>query len=212
MKGGFGIGMRWGLGLCWLAFPAFALGQEDDAREADHAALRELRERFGEALNGRDFAALEPLLAESFTFVAVDNRKFTGVEELKSYWESLFTGKNAVLASITVAPEADEETFFFGPGYGMAQGSSRDVYDFNVLGRREMPSRWTAVVHEEAGQWKVSHVHMSANVLDNPVVSAVRKASSAKAGMALLVGLTAGGVLGWSMGRSRRKAVSPGNE
>ncbi len=203
----------WGsLGLCWLALSAVALGQEDAAREADHAALRDLRAQFVEALNGRDFGKLEPLLAESFTFVSVDNRKFSGIEELKPYWESLFTGENAVLNSMTAAPEADEKTFFFGPDYGMAQGSSQDVYEFKVLGRREMPSRWTAVVHKTGDQWKVSHVHMSANVLDNPVTAAMRKASSAKAGMALLVGLVAGAVLGWLLGKGRRKAASMGNE
>lgn len=167
-----------------------ANGQEE--RAADHEELIALRTRFTEALNERDFEKLKPLVHEDLTFISISNEKIKGLEELKDYWDKLFTGDQAILESITVNPVADERTTFLGDEVGVAQGTSRDTFGFRILGERELTNRWTAVVVREGGQWKVSRVHMSANVLDNPVLQATKKSSGL---IGAVIGLVVGAIL-----------------
>ena len=109
----------------------------------------------------------------------------------------MFVGEKAILDSMTVAPEADEETHFLGEAVGVTQGISKDVYEFKSVGRRELESRWTAVVEKVGGKWKVARVHMSANVLDNAVLDAATKLGTIKA----IIGAASGLLLGLILGR-----------
>jgi ketosteroid isomerase-like protein len=177
-----------------MAKPDLAVAQDDD-RAADHAALVALREQFTQALNRRDFAAMQPLVIDSVTFTSISNEKVSGLDGLKSYWEKLFEGDGSVLKSITVSPVADGLTEFFGDSVGVAQGLSHDVLEFRKVGRRELESRWTAVVVKVEGVWKVACIHMSANVLDNPVVKANALVGNLKMGAGALVGLLIGAII-----------------
>ena len=173
-----------------------ALSQDDGARKADHEELRALKDAFAAAINARDFESARPLLSESFTFTTIANQRLVGVDEMKAYWDKMFVGEKAVLDSMTVAPEADEETVFLSETVGVTQGESKDVYEFKSVGRRDLTSRWTAVVEKVDGKWKVARVHMSANVLDNAVLDGVAKIGTIKTAIGTGGGLIVGLILG----------------
>jgi ketosteroid isomerase-like protein len=175
--------------------PAPAIAQPEDRAE-DHEQLIALRKQFTKALNERDFEALKPLVTDSLTLISISNEKITGIDELKAYWEKLFVGEDSVLESFTVAPEADDYTTFLSDSVGVAQGVSHDVLEFRQVGRRELTSRWTAIVEKIDGEWKVARIHISANVLENPVLDAKEFVGNLKAGGGALVGLLLGLVLG----------------
>ena len=185
---------------------AFLIGNRESLAQAsaDHDSLVAIREQFTKALNERDFEAMKPLVADDFTFVAVNNEKVSGVEELKAYWDKLFTGDKSLLKSLTVAPVADAKTVFFGDSVGVAQGTSNDVYDIRAVGRREMKSRWTAVVTKVDGNWKVARVHMSANILDNPVLQATKGAGRF---LPLILGILAGLIIGAMLFRRKKSSA-----
>jgi ketosteroid isomerase-like protein len=163
-----------------------------EERHADHEALRALMKNAVEALNTRNFDAIAPSLHKNFTVVTVDNRKVTGLDEFKSYWNSLFTGPGAVLTQIEARPQADELTQFLDADTGITHGSSSDVYHFSDGKVRTMNSRWTVVVEKDPDGWKIAKVHFSANLLDNPVLDAVKAGIYKAAIGGLLAGLIVG--------------------
>ena len=197
----------WANGLTYLLIAAAGIvvaadqlrAQEGD-REEDHAALIALRETFTVAINQRDFESLRPLVSDQLTFISISNEKVSGLDGLAEYWNELFEGDQSILTSITVSPTADERTVFFGDSIGVTQGTSNDTFEFRKAGRRELTTRWTAVVEKNQGQWRVARVHMSANVLDNPVIDASNALSTLKMG----AGAAGGFVLGALLFRLRR--------
>lgn len=185
-----------------LGLPLFAHAQAD-ARQADHDALTALRDKFAQALNQRDFEAMKPLVTDSVTFISVSNQKVTGVDALKNYWNGLFEGENSVLKSLTVKPVADGPTQFLSETVGICQGTSQDSLDFRKVGQRELKTAWTSVVQKVGSDWKVSSVHMSANVLDNPMLKAEASVANIKLIVAAVIGILLG-ALGLHFLRGKR--------
>ena len=169
---------------------AAAMGQE--ARHADHEALRAMLRTATAALNGRNFAALAPMLTADCYVTTVDGKAFRGPAAFRSYLDQLYGSK---VKSITFRPVADDLTTFYGEDAGVCAGSSNDTYTFGDGDSRTMSSRRTAAVHKENGVWKVAALHMSANVLDNPVVQATRQRAITYVVAALIAGLIVGFVL-----------------
>ena len=182
-----------------LAIPAAA---QEEERAADHEELRALRDAFAGALNQQDFEALKGLVTEDLSFTSISNETLNGAAELEAYWTKLFDGEESVMTGLAVAPKADALTKFLGDDVGIARGSSQDTYQFRKVGDRKMTSRWTAVVRKVDGKWKVSAVHMSGNVLDNPVLDATKSVGLIKMIVAGVVGL----LLGALIFRRRRKS------
>jgi ketosteroid isomerase-like protein len=163
--------------------------QAQEENSAEHEKLRALRDSFATALNAQDFAALKGLVSEDLKFTTISNEQINGLAELETYWKRLFDGDDSEMTGLKVSPEADALTEFIGTETGVVQGSSQDVYSFRKMGDREMTSRWTAVVKKVGDEWKVSHVHMSGNVLDNPVLDATATVGTLKTVIGFVVGL-----------------------
>jgi ketosteroid isomerase-like protein len=169
-----------------------------DTREADHEALRTLMRTATEAINTRKFDRVTPLLHPSFTVVAVDNTKLVGIEAFRDYWNRLFEGPNAMMASIEAKPVADELTFFLGDNVGVVYGTSQDTYTFHKNSvfkegeTRSMSTRWSAVVAKDGGSWKLVNVHFSANPFDNPMLDVAKSVTKRFAIIAGIGGLLAG--------------------
>jgi ketosteroid isomerase-like protein len=172
------------------AAPAAPAATEE--RHEDHEALRALMKKAVEALNTRNFDLIAPSLHKNFTIITVDNRKFSSLDEFKTYWSGLFTGPGAVLKQIEARPQADALTQFLDADTGVTHGSSSDVYHFSDGSVRTMNSRWTVVVEKDPDGWKIAKAHFSANLLDNPVLEAVKTTVYQAAIGGLVVGLIVG--------------------
>ncbi len=182
------------LGLLLIAALVAGSTQAEERHE-DHEALRALLRTTTEALNTGNLDLVAPLLHKDFTIITVDNHKSTGLEEFKTYWESLFTGEEALIERIEVNAQADDLTRFLDEDTGVVHGTSRDTYHFSDGDVRVMQARWTALVQKEGGTWKLMKVHLSASLLNNPVLEAAR-AFTVKVGVAgLVVGFILGALL-----------------
>lgn len=144
------------------------------------------------ALNSRNFAALAPMLTTDCYVTSVDGQSFRGPAAFKAYLDRLYASK---VKTITFRPVADDLTTFYGEDAGVCAGSSTDTYVFSDGDTRTMTSRWTATVHKENGTWKVAALHMSANVLDNPVIDAVKHRAYLLVAAAAIAGLVLGFVI-----------------
>ncbi len=181
------------------ASPAFS-----GERDADHEALRGIMKTSSEALNAGDFDKLAPVLSsKNLTVVTVDNQKFKNLADFKAYWEKTFTGPTAVLKSVKVEPTADAASEFIGENVGIADGTSKETYTFRDGDVRDMTTRWTAVLEKEEGNWKISQIHFSANILDNPVLSAAQRAAGGNIFLPAGIGFALGALIIGLLGRKK---------
>lgn len=190
--------------LALLLFAAPALAGE---RDADHAALRDLLKATAEAMNTANLDALDShVMSDGFEVTTVDHKHFTAFKDFKAYWMGMVKGPKAIVKSVKVAPEADQLTEFLAPNVGVCSGHSTDTFTFTDGDVRTMKTRWTAVVKKDGGRWKIARVHFSANMLDNPVLAAVKSGwinGIAIGGviLAFLIGAIVGGAMTGGSGK-----------
>jgi ketosteroid isomerase-like protein len=192
--------------LLGLAFAGAAAAQTapPEDRKADHDALRAILAQSAEALNTRKLDAITGLLHPGFTVITVDNQKLVGVDALKKYYAGLFEGPNAMLTRLEVKPVADEVTRFISDTSGVVYGVSEDTYTFRDGDVRTMKTRWSAVVQKDGDAWKLVNVHFSSNLLDNPMLDAVKGYAQRMMWIAGGIGLVLGTVVALLLRRRPR--------
>ena len=181
--------------LCMLFAMSASAYSAVEERHEDHEALRAMLRTVTEALNNRNIDALAPVLSKEFSIITVDHKLFTDLPSFKAYFDGLFEGPNAPVQTIVFKPKADALTVFIDEKTGVSHGTSEDTYTFTKGGTRVMKSRWSAAVYKDEGGWKALNIHMSANVLDNPLLTAAQKLLYQVGAGALIIGLLLGFVL-----------------
>jgi len=176
-----------------------------ESRTADHDALKKLLVTTSTAINTQKFDTLKPFLAkDNLTVITVDGQKFGSLDAFQDYWKKLFENKITNLDRIEVNPVPDGDTEFVSENVGICHGTSNDKYYFKGGDVRTMPERWTAVVLKEGPTWKVSRIIFSANIMDNPVVTALKDRMQNYLLIAGACGLLLGGVTGWLLGQKKK--------
>ena len=180
-----------------------------DGHEADHIALRALRDKAATAINKQDIKGLASCFAKDFVFTAVNQTVLTNEAQMQVFFDRMFKSSDALVISLKTEPTADILTRFVDANTGVCYGSSKDTYTLKSGETVEMNVRWSATVVKENGEWKVALAHVGADFLNNPVLDGA-KALLKKVGIGAGVGgLLAGGILGFMMGRWK-KAGSAG--
>ena len=176
-----------------ISLSAFCFGQDPgNEREADHKMLRELRGKVTEAINKRDVDALTACLTKPFVLTFIDQTMVTTEEQLRDYLNRMFDGPDALIDDMKVEAKADVLTQFTSDNTGYCYGSSEDTYILKRGITSIVPSRWTATLVKQDGQWLIAAAHAGVNLIDNPVLS-----RSISAGRTLaLIGTAAGLVVG----------------
>jgi hypothetical protein len=149
-----------------------AWSEPNSDREADHQALRLLRDRVESAVNAQNMASLRSCLAQDFTFVTSDQSVLRSEAELNAYYKKMFKSKDSPILSLKTKIDATVKTKFAGPDSGYCYGTSRDVFTLRNKRKVVIPSTWSAMVVREDGNWKISMAHVGVNFLENPVMEA----------------------------------------
>ena len=178
-----------------LSVSAGSAKEAVEKRHDDHQQLRAMLATVAEALNSRNVDALAPLLSGKFSIVTMDQKRFTSLPEVKGYFEGFFKGDKPLLKKVSFKPSADALTEFLSQDVGVCHGTSQDTYDFTDGDTRTMNSRWSAVVVKERGTWKLASLHVGVDLMDNPVLSALKDSLYKAAGAGLLAGLLLGFLL-----------------
>ena len=63
----------------------------DEGREADHVALRALRDRVTEAINKQDIKGLGGCFARQFAFTAVNQTVLTNETQVQEFFDRMFS-------------------------------------------------------------------------------------------------------------------------
>jgi uncharacterized protein (TIGR02246 family) len=175
-------------------------------READHAALRQLRDKVASAINAADSNSLVSCFAKDFAFTTVNQTVLTNQAQFQEFFNQTFHSKDALVTGMKTEPTADILTRFIDENTGVCYGSTTDTYTLKSGGDVTMHNRWSATVVKENGQWKVALAHVGTDFLNNPVLD--RAASFAKK-LAVGIGIC-GLVLGFVLGRLTGRAKKVG--
>jgi len=176
----------------------------EDNREADHVALRALRDKVATAIDKQDMKALASCFAKDFAFIAVNQTLLTNETQVQEFFDRMFRSSEALVSSLKTEPKADIPTRFLDANTGICYGTSKDTYTMKSGKAVEMNVRWSATVVKENGEWKVALAQVGTDFLDNPVLDGV-KAFATKLGIgAGIGGLVVGLVIGWLLTRGKR--------
>ena len=175
----------------------------DDNREADHVALRALRDKVSQAINKQDLKTLTSCFAKEFAFTAVNQTVLTNETQMQEFFDRMFHAGDALVTSMKTEPKADIPTRFIDTNTGVCYGSSKDTYTMKSGKVVEMNVRWSATVVKENGEWKVAIAHIGTDFLNNPVLDGVEKFTK-MVGLGVGVGcLLLGFVIGRMLGRAK---------
>ncbi len=134
-----------------------------------------------------------------------NNQVARGHDGLREFMNEMNSGGQKVFQGYTVEPTSDEITILHGGDTAIAFGQS--VPHYKILGMEfDLQNRWTATLIKKDGQWKIAAYHVSANVLDNPVLTAAKNSVYLAAGVSLVIGLLLGAVAMHLMRRKQQPA------
>jgi len=192
------------LALMLAAAPAVAADAPAPASgtEADHQALRAMKEQMVAAINKQDFEAARKLVHTPMLATAVTQDSFADFDAMANYFKSLFTRDTLRMKSVRLSAEADELSQIYTGTFAVTRGSTNETYELADGRAFDLKGRWTATSIKDAdGSWKLLAIHSGTNFLDNPVLSAIEKSVAWAGAGAGLIGL----VLGFLLGRWRRR-------
>jgi len=170
--------------------------------EADHQALRAMKERLTTAINQQDFEAARKLVHTPMLATAVTQDSFSDFDAMAGYFKSLFTRDTLRMKSVKLAADADELSQIYTGTFAVTRGSTKEDYELADGRSFQIKGRWTATSIKDAdGNWKLLAIHSGTNFLDNPVLAAIEKSVMWVGAGAGLIGL----VLGFLLGRWRRR-------
>ena len=199
---------RFAIGLvlagCLSAPQTLSAQEEEEPHAEDHEQLRAMLVLLRDAVNAKDFRALEPHMYSTFSATMIDQNLLTTTDEFTRYFERLFVGDDPLITSLTMSPVADELTQIYDDKYGIARGGNTEVYELASGKTYTLESRWTATLIKDDDQWKLLAIHSGVNFLDNPILAAAGRASIYFGSGGLAIGLLAGLLFGWYFRVARR--------
>jgi ketosteroid isomerase-like protein len=178
----------------------FTLASAHAAEDPAHDELRALRTTIIDAIVKGDIDTVLKHVHPDVVVTWQNSEVCRGRAGLKGFFEK--TGRES-FKGYKLPPTPDELTILHGGDTGVSFGET--IAGYKLLGKDyEIKSRWTATVVKVDGRWQLAAYHISMNVLDNPLLNTAKSALSAAAGIALLLGLA----LGVLLGRWRKTKVS----
>lgn len=168
------------------------------SEEATHNELRALRTEVLAAITEGKFDKLLEYVHPNVVVTWQNHEVCRGHKGLSDFMNRM--GKDA-FKSYKVAPTPDEPSILYGDDTALSFG--RTVAQYKILGNEfEVTSRWTATLVKDKGRWLLAGYHVSANALDNPLLNSAKNALYWVGGIAIVLGL----VIGWVIGMRRRRA------
>lgn len=182
-----------------------AVAAAEAAEDADHEALRALREVYERAVNENNVELLRPHLDPDFSAVTSTNQAVSGFEGFKAYWNEYWghvpVGGTGPRYTAKLAPE---RSLVYGD-LAIGGGTSHDTIRTADGREYALAARWTVVFHKRAGKWKILRLHASIDPFSNPLVGQGAQRLALKAALgALGVGMLVGWLAGWVFARRGR--------
>lgn len=164
--------------ISYQTIAATGLRAAETNREADHAALRQLRDKAAAAINNLDGKTLASCFAKEFVFTTVNQTVITNQTQFQEFFDRMFHSSDSLVTGMKTEATADILTRFIDENTGVCYGSTKDTYTLKSSEVVTMNNRWSATVVKENGEWKVALAHVGTDFMHNPVLD--RAAAFAK--------------------------------
>ncbi len=190
----------------WLAAAAVSPGQTPSPAPEDpaHAELRAAKSELIAAIEKGDIDAMLTHLHPDVTLTWQDGQVCRGTAEVKAFFEKMRAGQGPTFQAYKVPPTPDSLSTLHAGGM-VATVTGHNTGQYHMMGRDiDLPNRWTATLVKKDGKWLLAAYHVSMNVLDNPLLAAVKKGGMIAGG----VGIGLGALLGFFFGRKNAKAAA----
>jgi ketosteroid isomerase-like protein len=177
------------------------------SQDADHVALRKLKDDLLTAINNRNLTDVDAMLHKPFLSTVITQESFNETGKLRSWFDDIFSRPLLRLRHFRIQAEADEMAQIYTGTFAVARGSTKERYELADGRGFDFDGRWTATAIKENGQWKVLAIHAGTNFLDNPVINAVERNTMTFAAVGALAGVVIGFLLGFFIRRKQAKAA-----
>jgi len=170
---------------------------------AVHGELRKLRDGLPAAMNKGDLEGTLKFLYTNCVITWHNAEVSRGHDGVRAYYDRVMTGPHKIVESFNCAVNVDALTTLYGENMGICFGSSDEHFklangrDLNVKGR------WSATLVKENGQWLIASLHASTNLFDNVMLDFAKKSMAVAAVICGIAGI----LIGWLIGRRRKRAV-----
>jgi ketosteroid isomerase-like protein len=162
-------------------------GEEDPV----HNELRALRDGLTKALAEGNVERQLEFAHEKIVTTWQNNDVTRGRDGLKSFLGKINPEEQRVFQGYKQPPEPDDLSIIYGGDTAIAFGSS--IPHYKIMGMEfDLKNRWTATLVKEDDRWMIAAYHVSANVLDNPVLDAAKRVVYLVAAIAFVVGIVLG--------------------
>ena len=184
--------------LCAGLFTLAAQAQEDPA----HNELRAVRDGLLAGMNAGDIDAQLAFLHPNVVVTWHNAEVSRGREGVKKYLDRMLHGLPKVVEKFGTDVQVDELSSLYGGDTAIAFGSAQEHFTLAGGKQFDFTGRWSATLVKDGGKWLVANLHTSDNIFDNPLLNAATKALWPVGGLALLVGVLGG----WLIGKRGRRA------
>jgi len=161
-----------------------------------HNELRKLKTEVEAAMNKGDIDGVLKHAHKDVVFTALNAGGGQGHARVREYDAALMKGPNRKVESVKVSFTPDALSLLYGGDTAISWGSSLGKYKLVGGAEYEINSRWTSTLVRENDRWLIASFHISANLFDNPVLSAVSKTLYWIIGIAALIALVIGFLIG----------------
>ena len=175
----------------------------NDLRIGDRKALRDLLLKTEQAFNKVDVDAVIGVLDKDAVVVWQDAVRTASHQQVRDHYKRTFEGAGgAILKSMSIKAALTAPARFYGNDYAIAYGTTKENYELVGGLKVSLDGLWTTHLAKHDGAWKVTALHFSTNPFANDVVR-----QAGQSGWIFgVVGVVAGLVLGWLIGRRRKAA------
>ena len=190
----------------WLLIAILTLvyGSPVHAEDPRHAELRQLRESVFKAYEARDIDALLQHVHENVIVTWQNGEQNHGRDELRSFYDLMMRGDPPIVSDVKSELIVHQLATLYDPNTAIACGALKDQFKLTSGLNFRLDSQWSATLVKEADSWKIASFHVSSNLFDNPLLNAAKKSLWVAGGIAAVVGI----LLGFLVGRRRRSTVA----
>jgi ketosteroid isomerase-like protein len=178
-------------------------GSVADEVQAAHEALRALKQdaeqafnRMGASGKREDFDVLLDYVTDDVVLAAMNGQFAVGKKGLIAYFERMMTGPDRSVQSIHHKFDVADLTVLYGGDTGVAYGTSVGTYELSDGLSFVVDTNWTATMVKQDGRWRLASFQFGPNIFDNPVLNRAVNALRWGVGLALVIGLLIGFLVG----------------
>jgi ketosteroid isomerase-like protein len=161
-----------------------------------HSELRKLKSEVEAAMNKGDIEGVLKHAHKDVVLTSLNAGGGRGHAKVREYNDKLMKGPGRTVESVNVTFTPDELSLLYGGDTAISWGSSLGKYKLVGGAEYAINSRWTSTLVRENDRWLIASFHISANLFDNPVLSAVSKTLYWVIGIAALIAVVIGFLIG----------------